>query len=328
MAKTKLLYSDFGSFRLDFENKQLLRDGHPVVLTQKCFELLQYALIHRDRTLGKKELLSSIWEGTFVDEATLTQHMYMLRKAIRSNDATEFPIETIPKNGYKFVGEVSDVFEEEIENSFPPDSFAKGLFLAEKQTPSAGLDTLQHLNQRWSRLWGEVKSYRRSIVFSTFFLIVFTTISGIRYLESRPAEANNHVTSLAVLPFHHLDVDGNDKIGLGVADSLIARLGKLENVRVVPTSSVIRFETNSNIDLFEAAENLKADALVWGTIQEDHGTVRVTFSVYCIKNKITLMSETIDGTYTDIFAMEDHISEKVLGLLATAPRPIEQGKHQ
>lgn len=320
MAKAKLLYSDFSGFRVDFENKQVIRDGRPIVLTQKCFELLQYLLIQRDRVLRKKELLDSIWEGTFVDEATLTQHMYMLRKVFRNNGAKEFPIETIPKNGYKFVGEVVDVFEEDIENSFPPDNFANGLYLEEK----LALPEDSALSVPVTGIWRNLRSLhipgRRTIVVSSFILILFAAISGIRYVENRPVEANSRVTSLAVLPFHQLDARGNDKLGLGVADSLIARLGKLDNVRVIPTSAVIRFVTNDNLDLFEAADSLKADALVWGTIQKDQDKMRVTFHVYCIKNKVTLMSETIDGKYADMFTMEDLISEKVLGLLSAAAK--------
>jgi len=320
MAKAKLLYSDFSGFRVDFENKQVLQDGHPIVLTQKCFELLQYLLIQRDRVLRKKELLDSIWEGTFVDEATLTQHMYMLRKVFRKNGAKEFPIETIPKNGYKFVGEVVDVFEEDIENSFPPDNFAKGLFLEEKLTPHLESNSSHHTAGLGSKLSRVLIPGRRTVVISSLILILFAAMSGIRYVENRPAEANSRVTALAVLPFHQLGVRGDSEIGLGVADSLIARLGKLDNVRVIPTSAVIRFETNDNLDLFEAAESLKADALVWGTIQKDQDKMRVTFHVYCIRNKVTLMSETIDGKYADMFSMEDHISEKVLGLLAAAAK--------
>ncbi len=320
MAKAKLLYSDFSGFRVDFENKQVLRDGHPVVLTQKCFELLQYLLIQRDRVLRKKELLDSIWEGTFVDEATLTQHIYMLRKVFRNNGAKEFPIETIPKNGYKFVGEVVDVFEENIDNSFPPDNFAKGLFLEEKLTPHVESDSPLHTSSRWPKLSSLPISNHRRVVISSFVLLLFAAINAVVYVESRPAEANTSVTSLAVLPFHRLGLRDDSDIGLGVADSLIARLGKLENVRVIPTSAVIRFDTNDNLDPFEAAESLKADAVVWGTIQKDQDKMRVTFHVYCMRNKVTLMSETIDGKYTDMFSMEDHISEKVLGLLAAAAK--------
>ncbi|MEQ1923887.1 MAG: winged helix-turn-helix domain-containing protein [Pyrinomonadaceae bacterium] len=184
MANTKLLYSEFSGFRLDFESKQVTKDGNPIVLTQKCVELLQYLLIQRNRVLRKKELLDSIWEGTFVDEATLTQHMYMLRKAFRSNGAEEFPIETIPKNGYKFVGEVVDIFEEDIENSFPPDNFVKDLFLEEKLAQPAESDPSRQPVGFWSGFISLLISGRRTVVISSFVLILFAAISGIRYSKT------------------------------------------------------------------------------------------------------------------------------------------------
>jgi len=113
MSKNKVVFYDFDEYRLDLMNGELLKNGSPIPLTQKSFEILQILIENRSQIFKKKELLNSIWGDCFVEEATLTQHIYMLRKGLRENGKNY--IETIPKNGYRFSGEVKEIqFEEEI----------------------------------------------------------------------------------------------------------------------------------------------------------------------------------------------------------------------
>jgi len=102
----KVHYYDFGSFRLDLLNRELLKNGVHVSITQKSFELLQFLIENRGRGLRKNEILNNIWTESYVEEANLAQHIYMIRKVLKDNGNTEKYIETIPKYGYRFNGEV------------------------------------------------------------------------------------------------------------------------------------------------------------------------------------------------------------------------------
>src|SRR5688572_15892339 len=107
MPEEKVIFYDFGDFRLDVVNCRLLKNGIPVQITHKSFEILQKLIEKRDRMLKKEELLSTIWEDCYVEEATLTQHIYMLRKVLQENG--KIYIETIPKNGYRFIANVEEI---------------------------------------------------------------------------------------------------------------------------------------------------------------------------------------------------------------------------
>lgn len=95
----------FGAFEVVPPKRLLLRGGDPLPLTPKAFDTLQYLIEHRDRVVSKDELLSVLWSGVVVEEATLSQHIYKIRKALNDEDGIRY-IVTVPRRGYRFVGEV------------------------------------------------------------------------------------------------------------------------------------------------------------------------------------------------------------------------------
>ena len=102
-------FYSFSGFRLDTVNRELLRDGQPVQLTQKCFDTLVYLVRNHGRMLKKEEILGFVWREHFVEEANLAQHIYMIRKALKHSGESSKLIETIPKYGYRFVGRVEEI---------------------------------------------------------------------------------------------------------------------------------------------------------------------------------------------------------------------------
>src|SRR5262245_43419777 len=109
--KTTRLY-DFGPFRLNTAERQLLREGEVVQIPPKIFDLLLALLERRGRLVEKDELLRSVWPDTVVEEANLASNISLLRKVLGEN-GNRF-IETVPKRGYRFVAEVLE-FNERIQ---------------------------------------------------------------------------------------------------------------------------------------------------------------------------------------------------------------------
>lgn len=109
MTEHETLYYDFDRFRVDPAERLLLCDDQPVALTPKAFETL-LALVERSgRVVSKEELLAAVWPETYVEEATLTQNVYTLRKALAAAGAGRRVIETVPRRGYRFTGRVRQV---------------------------------------------------------------------------------------------------------------------------------------------------------------------------------------------------------------------------
>jgi DNA-binding winged helix-turn-helix (wHTH) protein/Tol biopolymer transport system component len=103
----------FGSFALDADRRALHRQGIPVPLTPKAFDLLLYLVKNPNRAITKEELLQGVWADSFVEEGNLTQNVFLLRKALADDSGSSAVIVTIPRKGYQFAAEVAAVRETE-----------------------------------------------------------------------------------------------------------------------------------------------------------------------------------------------------------------------
>jgi TolB-like protein/Flp pilus assembly protein TadD len=119
------------------------------------------------------------------------------------------------------------------------------------------------------------------------------------------------VRSIAVLPFEPLGKDMNDELlGLGMADAVIGRMSSLKQLAVLPTSAVSKYKGPAN-DPLAAGRALGVDAILSGTVQESGGRIRVTVQLAQVAGGRTIWSEKFDQTLTDIFDLQDAISDNV-----------------
>src|SRR6185436_8439748 len=109
MSEQNQHFYEFGPFRLEPSKRRLLRDGEPVRLTPKAFDLLLVLVEESGRTVEKNELLERVWAGTFVEENNLNQNITALRKSLGDSRQESQYIATIPGVGYRFVAEVRKV---------------------------------------------------------------------------------------------------------------------------------------------------------------------------------------------------------------------------
>jgi len=107
MARENKRIYEFGDFRIDTVNRRLMRDGETVPLKAKAVEALLVLIENQGDLVEKDELMATLWADSFVEESNLTQHIYTLRKAFGEN---EF-IETVPRRGYRFIGDVRKVLD-------------------------------------------------------------------------------------------------------------------------------------------------------------------------------------------------------------------------
>ena len=121
---------------------------------------------------------------------------------------------------------------------------------------------------------------------------------------------------MAVLPFRLLNADDGDSyLGIGMADALITKLSNLKQVIVRPTSAVFKYVDQEKTSM-AAGQELKVDALLDGTIQKHDGRIRVTVQLINVRDGAPFWADRFDEQATDLFAIEDLISERVARALA------------
>jgi pimeloyl-ACP methyl ester carboxylesterase/DNA-binding winged helix-turn-helix (wHTH) protein/class 3 adenylate cyclase len=108
-ARIKLSYT-FGTFRVDVTERVLFNENRPVSLTPKAFDTLLTLVQHSGHVLTTEELMAQVWPDSFVEGNNLAQNISTLRKVLGAGGA-KF-IETVPKRGYRFVADVSEIRDE------------------------------------------------------------------------------------------------------------------------------------------------------------------------------------------------------------------------
>jgi DNA-binding winged helix-turn-helix (wHTH) protein/tetratricopeptide (TPR) repeat protein len=98
----------FEEYEIDRARWQLSWRDETLPLNRKTFDLLLYLVDHANRVVGKDELLRTLWPESFVEESNLTQHIFLLRKALSRHESGTKIIETVPGRGYRFAAIIKE----------------------------------------------------------------------------------------------------------------------------------------------------------------------------------------------------------------------------
>lgn len=302
-------FYEFGSFRVDTVKRRMLRNGAVVSLTPKAFDTLLVLIEHRGQVVEKNALLEKVWPGVAVEENNLTQNISTLRKALGEKREEPEYILTVPGLGYRFIAEVCETFATDQVPSTPVEPIAsedaqyQSLISFTEETPEA--------KPNWRG---------RSRMFVAAALVVAVGLAGVTYRVSRHVRgatpsANTHLKSIAVLPFKPLAGGETDEyLGVGMADALITKLSSIKEITVRPTSSILRY-ANSDVDPIQVGSALEVNTLLDGRVQRVNDRIRVTVQLISATDGTPLWADKFDEKYTDVFSLEDRISEKVAAAL-------------
>jgi DNA-binding winged helix-turn-helix (wHTH) protein/TolB-like protein/Tfp pilus assembly protein PilF len=281
LNQTGHLYS-FGPFRFNSLERQLTRDGAPVLLTSRVLDLLGVLVENPGRLLEKEELLKTVWPDSHVEEANLTVNMSVLRKALGETPGEKY-IETIPKKGYRFIAEVRV-----LEATAPSEE-------SEALPPEA-----------------DMKVPRRRK-----FLMALAGVAGVALVGGTGAwiyrnSGQRETQRIAVLPFRNLSGQAaDDYLGEGIAETIAAKLSKMHQI-LVPSVSSVAAATESQGNVTALALRLKADALLTGSIQRAGDKLRITVQVLRGRDGSVVWAENFDGAFQNIFEFEDRIAQSAL----------------
>lgn len=98
----------FDKYALDVERRELKHGFELISLGPQVFDLLVYLVYNRERVVSKDDLFEAVWHGRVVSESTLTTHINAVRKAVGDSGEEQNLNRTIPRKGFRFVGEVSE----------------------------------------------------------------------------------------------------------------------------------------------------------------------------------------------------------------------------
>lgn len=99
---------EFGAFRLVPSERQLLRENQSITLPPKAYQALAILVQNHGHAVTKQQLIEALWPDSFVEESNLNHYISQVRKALGEGTNGERYIETLPKLGYRFRGDVRE----------------------------------------------------------------------------------------------------------------------------------------------------------------------------------------------------------------------------
>lgn len=305
---------EFGPFRIDTANRLLFRDGKPVALKPKVVDTLLELIENSGRVVEKDELIQKLWPDSFVEEGNLTQNIYVLRKALDTGEDAESYIETIPRRGYRFAVQVKELPYEEGATGRGESLLVSGNGRdtgqrSENEKPEESFEVPAIASKagfaRISRSW--------VLICSILLVGLLAVISYFLFLpQTNTPVANTEIRSLAILPFKSLSAEAADEyMGQGMADALITKLSNSRRIAVRPMSAVLRYIALDK-DPLTAGRELGVEAVLDGKVQHVGDRVRVTVQLLRVLDGASLWAEKFDTRFTDIFAVQDSISDQAV----------------
>ena len=313
----KHLY-EFGRFRLNTSERRLERDGVRLPITDRAFDTLT-ALVTRHGTLVTKEaLLAEVWSDAVVEENNLDKSISAVRQALGDNPSDPEYVETVRGHGYRFVARVRELIAEAPRARASEDQSPDGPAIRQEPTALAvpAPPAVAHSVSRG--VAGTRRQSGPSVAVGLSVLLAALTIASAAYLWRTRASkyAEENVRSIAVLPFRPLNSTTRDEsLELGMADTLITKLGAIHTAAVRPISAVRKYMSLDQ-DPVAAGHALGVEAVLDGSIQRAGERVRVTVRLLRVADGQSLWAGEFDERFGDIFQVQDAISNQVTRSLA------------
>jgi TolB-like protein len=240
----------FDRFCLDSDRRELRRDGVPISVEPKVFDLVVYLVDCRDRVISKDDLINTVWHGRIVSESALATCINGARAALGDSGEEQRLIKTFPRKGLRFIG---TVLRGPIEHPTPA------------QLPAC------------------------------------------LALPDRP--------SIAVLPFQNMSSEPEQEyFADGIVTDIIAGLARIKWLFVISRNSSFIYKHRPT-DVKQIGRELGVRYVLEGSIRKAGSRVRIVAQLIDAENGAHIWAERYDRQLDDIFALQDEISDKVVGAI-------------
>jgi eukaryotic-like serine/threonine-protein kinase len=264
----------FGPYRLDTAGRSLSRNGQPVEIQSKSFDVLVLLVENAGEVFTKERLIAEGWQGVHVSESSVEKQVSLLREILGNTPNGKPYIKTIPRQGYRF-----------------------GPIVKREQI----------LNELFRHRW-------RWLLTAAALLLILAGTGIWKYtgLTQSTAEAQEDAgrSTLAVLDLRNLNGRPDlDWISTAVAEMVTADLTVTGRFRRAPSEDVTRAKKElpfkkgnapSRRDLTRLAANIPTDLLVTGSYALVQDQVRIDATVFDVRKKAIVASASEVGSQGDL----------------------------
>jgi TolB-like protein/Flp pilus assembly protein TadD len=266
---------------LDVERRELRRGLETIAVGPQVFDLLVHLIKNRDRVVTKDDLIASVWGGRIVSESTLTSRINAARTAVGDSGEDQHLIKTLPRKGFRFVGEVRERHEHVgINTGYAPQ--------AGEHDHAEGLTSVLTVRKQAAR---EAQGIDGGIF-------------------ERP--------SVVVLPFANLSGDPEQEyFADGLTEDIINALSLWHSFPVIARGSAFAYKGQSP-DVRQVGKELGARYVVEGSVRKSGNRVRITAQLTDTESGHQVWTNHYDRELSDIFALQDEIAARIAAIIEPA----------
>ena len=312
----------FEDFRLEPGERRLWRGKSFVSLTPKTFDLLVFLIEHKGRLLRKDDLLTALWPDAAVEENNLTVAVSALRKALGESGERRF-IETVPKKGYRFVAQVTEVLTE----TAPRSNDAVSLTNTPQTEEMEGERVIAEPSTLPQTMAQNGLSSGYRIVALGVIVAALTAVGYFAYRrQAMPKHATASPRHLAILPFRNLRGNAEDEfLALSLADAVITKLGSIRQLTVRPSYDIQKY-TNQSTDLSKIAADLDVDILLSGTFIHEGDDLRIAGQLIDVNSRDILWKGSFDIKYNRLLTVQERVAQQIIKGLELTLSPSEAAR--
>jgi TolB-like protein/DNA-binding winged helix-turn-helix (wHTH) protein/Tfp pilus assembly protein PilF len=307
----------FGPYEADLQEYELRRQGLKVKLNEKPFLVLSLLIEKAGSLVRREELRQRLWPAdTYVDfDANLNTALSTLRHTLGDSSENPIFIETVPRQGYRFIAPV--VVIEDVQ----PESATANSPLAATKTPAIEASTQLPSSEKMSRqpptLWWAAIG----------IVLIFVAVGFISYSRwnGRSGEAKNRheIKTILVTPFQNLSGDpGQDYLTDGLTDELITRLGEAlpKQLSVIARSTAMQYK-NTQKPVEQIAHEQKVDYVLEGCMRRQGDRVRFTAQLFRQGTPGSLWTEGYERNANDLMTIERDVADRIASSLSLSIFP-------
>jgi TolB-like protein/DNA-binding winged helix-turn-helix (wHTH) protein/Flp pilus assembly protein TadD len=299
----------FGVFEANLDTGELRKQGVRVKLQDQPFQILALLLERPGQLVAREDLRLKLWPSdTFVDfDHGLNNAINRLREALSDSANSPRFIETLPRRGYRFLGEVEAV------GSGEPAQVPTAKQGA-PTTPTGG-----YIRGRWRWRW--VAAICLAFGLGSLLVLRFT---GLPY-RAGASSGGRDLRSLAVLPLENLSGDSaQDYFADGMTDALITDLAQFGTLRVISRRSSMAYK-GSRKTLPQIAQELGVEGIIEGSVIVSGGQVRINAQLVEARTDRHIWARPYERALRDVVALQSEVARDIAGAIQVQATPGERG---
>ncbi|MGA8185040.1 MAG: winged helix-turn-helix domain-containing protein [Terriglobia bacterium] len=300
----------------------MTREGYTVPLRGRVFDTLCTLVARHGCLVTKDELMAAVWPDSVVEETNLNHNICVLRRALGEKATGQKYVETVPRQGYRFVAEVKEL--DDLDGyTFPHDwEMHESMQAAREPLPTATHSPMHEPSRSQPPEGGQqylpaarIRWYKpqRFISFLAVSVLLVAGYFGVEQAGISGDDSDSRLM-LAVLPFENLTGDSSQNyIADGFNHEIISQLGLWNIIRIgviARTSTKVYQGTQKPIAAI--GRELGVDYIVEGSVRRTRDRYRITVMLIRVDSQAPLWAENYCHTMDDATALQIEVAKRIV----------------